>query len=249
MGFHSLVDHTHKLVILWNLGVGHTHLFRLIHEAVTGQTLSNVYSLLDPMHPDDHVYHEDLETVKGLKDYAIIGIIRDPWSRLTAIYEEFVLRLKAHAMLDIKYKFVNGVNFPFQDVVKLGALLQREVLAPIVEAQVAEEYPEGTRFVTLDKCYKPLKDALEGGGASTSSLASLEALTSRALKSTSKSLSRIFIGHVPPTNLALAHLPPYRAFYSNELWDIVSESYGADLAKWPELNQTFSKGSEPKEVL
>jgi hypothetical protein len=241
-----LVDHKHQLVIFWSFGAAHAQLIRLVHELMTGDVLTNVYSLVNPLEPNGHIYAE--ESLKGLEDYTMVAVVEDPWTRLVKVYREFMVRLKAHTILDGKYKFVNGLHFPFQDMVKLAGLLKENVMAPIIKHQVPSEgYPKPTTILTLDQVHGHLTKVLNDKGVDTSSLKTLVDLTPRALKQDTKAavLGRAFVGHLPSSSFALSTMPPVKTFYNSELWAIVREIYDRDLAGCPSLNRDFNASKEP----
>lgn len=239
-----LVDHKHQLVLFWSFGAAHAQLIRLVHELVTGEVLSDVYSLVNPLEPNGHIYAE--ESLEGLEDYTFVAVVEDPWMRLVKVYREFMVRLKAHTILDSKYKFVNGLHFPFQDVVKLAGLLKEEVMAPIIKHQVPKEgYPSSTTILTPDQVHGHLTKILKEKGVNTGSLKTLVDLTPRALRQDTKAtvLGRAFVGHLPSSSFALSSMPPAKTFYNADLWVIVQEVYGSDLTTCPFLNRDFNSSS------
>lgn len=236
-----LVDHKHQLVIFWSFGAAHAQLIRFVHELVTGDVLTDVYSLVHPLEPNGHIYAE--ESLEGLGGYTVMAVVEDPWLRLVKVYREFMVRLKAHTILDSKYKFVNGLHFPFQDMVKLGGLLKEDVRAPILQPQVpAGGYPEGTTVLTLDQVYGHLTNVLKAKGVDPATLKTLSDLSPRALRDDAKAtaMGRAFVGHLPSSTFALSAMPPAKTFYNTELWSIVKEVYESDLAACPFLKRDFN---------
>jgi hypothetical protein len=226
---YTLVDHKHRLVIFWSFGVAHAQLIRLANELVAGKVLDNVYSLVDPMNPNNHALYGDWAKTK---DYHFIAVVTDPWSRLVNVYKEFMIRLKAHTLLDSKFRFVNGLQFSFHDVVKLTALMNPSFRAPLVKPQQpVGGFPPKTHIVPVEHIHAHLTSYLKSQGLNLADLKTLDDLSPQVLKKSTKAtiLSRAYIGHMPSSSFALPAMPPLRTFYNKELWEIVKETYEMDL--------------------
>lgn len=226
-----------KLAIFYSFGCAHEPLIRLVHEVRTGEVVQDVYSSVDPMNPSLSDLSDDCST-SSMKDYRFVTVMGDPWTRLVSLYKTFMIRLKRHSLLESKYKFVNGLQFPFQDLVKLLSLFRPEAVAPIFRPQTPNGgYPSGTKILKLDEVHGWLTAYLKAQGQDPKTLKTLDDLSPKALKEATKAtiLSRAFVGHLPPSSFALSSMPPMRSFYNEELWAVVKELYAKDLETCPTL--------------
>lgn len=246
-----------KLAIFYSFGCAHEPLIRLAHEARTGEVLQDVYSSVDPMTPSLSDLSEDwgLSGVAPMEDYSFVAVMGDPWTRLVSLYKTFMVRLKRHSLLERKYKFVNGIQFPFQDLVKLLSLFRPDVVAPVFRPQTPSSgYPSGTKILKMEEVHGWLTAHLKAQGQDPKTLKTLEDLRPRALKEATKTtvLSRAFVGHLPPSSFALSSMPPMRSFYNEELWAVVKELYAKDLETCPTLAiqgfPSLKESQEPKLV-